>query len=543
MNRRGGPPAAARRVIGSLKHKVVGPGGKTYWVTQHKDEFGYAKKFKENLYDPSKDQVTDTGYFITPDGKDVIIVDPKQPERWYRPHTKYEHQQKRELLHSYHTEYGPDAVPHEHFNKISMRKRANHQRQREQGHGQGHGQRLHMHQEGQHERRVIAVQNPQQHQAVHYHGKTPEQVQMEVHIKLFRRHNIKFNMQLYQAYKSRKIVRICCNNLVKIASVLDRSPLRFPTAEQLKVYSIDQFRDALGDFVKQGLEAYAKYNVPVLTEDWEYLECAVHCAEELQPKSKVFSNDMSLKIYFDLLHKMQHLQSFHESYAPMLLQDMRDLFDKTAAHVFKLLDNFNRVHSAAESQKIAAAAADNITHQKSGGDVNAAMDALVDRVERDENTPVLKNDVARIQFYKRVISTSIPYDEVKNMAADKILHAIVSEGKLPLSYFEHCCKVSEEFKAACYFVRNPSNRDDYTQAKFGFGGGKALGGRPKGAFRKRGRLAGAPRKQGRLAGAPRRQGLLAGAPRRQGRLAVGPRGRLAVGPRGPTQGQRARLFF
>lgn len=446
-----------RATAARLKQPVTGPDGKKYFVSEHRDRFGYAKKFNENVYKEDRDVYNYDGMFITPDANEVIIVDKGNYDRWRRPFTKQEGNAARAYLQEYRKEYGADATPQKKFNQMH----ANKMKHREQTRAQ---QQSRAHQGGseQNKRVVVmgprppppppaaAVQRPHVPPAVVYPQRTPQQVRADQEKALLQKKNIKIlNHDHYLEFENHPLIKACYNNLVKVAKLYDNSPVKFPDEKQLESYHLKSFLDHVRDFILKGKNTERINHLNPDFSTWEYLICI---AQKESPDSLIGKLDeyTSLKLWDLLLANPGELQNKarpYGGYTIAFVNDLRNMFQFVATYTLNKLAYYSNARREIERKRLAAAQADHITKQDSAGNEEVAIKQYAERVRVDDSTPVLPSVAAREEFYRILFLVNREMHPIEDSAGDALYH-IVRSGVMNSENFKKCMFVSYEFLTA-----------------------------------------------------------------------------------------------
>lgn len=424
-----GNPAAGP----GLSQPVTGPNGKTYWVTKHKDEFGYAKKYQEKYYDPNKDRIRDSGMFLLPDGKQVIFVDRDKEEEWRYARSDQEKASAEKLVRNYHDRYGEDAAPYKHYQKISQKRYNERQRQ----------------QSGRNTPQPHARPAPPQQNKVLYQGITPAQAKFEQNLQLLRRHNIDIDEYLFRTYMHNDVVRLILNAAVLTANSYHKNS-KFPDAVTLKRFQLKKMIGALQKTVQTGKKLFGDLGIAIHDNDWKFLDAAVKCASEAPENYGENSQDFyALSLVYNILRVDEfHLETvYRRDYSTAALNDIKFFVENTASSLLDVLIKYDHTRQSLEIQKRAAAQADQITHHQSGGNAEMAIETLVQQSQANAATPALPSAPSRTEFYKAVFKKVIaPTDH--HQSALEALYKVVGSKQLPLSYFQHCVQLTDEFRHA-----------------------------------------------------------------------------------------------
>lgn len=96
------PPRAGAR----LSQRVEGPKATDpkYWATEH-GNFKYVRPFEGKFYKEDPNEMKHTGAFLLPDGKNVVIINAKTPNKWHWPKTDNEKKMASDLIDQYNKKY------------------------------------------------------------------------------------------------------------------------------------------------------------------------------------------------------------------------------------------------------------------------------------------------------------------------------------------------------------------------------------------------------------------------------------------------------
>lgn len=409
----------ARAARNRLSQPVKGPGDKVYFVSQHRDKIGYAKPFVQRVYKQAKDK-TETGMFVKPGAKSVIVVDPSNTGAWRYPSNDDERARAAALLKTFKDKHGEHATPQQHYAMLSKKKRNKQQPK--------------------------PAPPPKQQQQPRP-APPPAQSQAQREHALLKKHHVAINWQTYELVKTQFLIKRCYEYLVKIAKILDKTPLTFPSENEIKAFNFDAFVGILRRFEQVGTRSFNDANLPTDGSHWKFVRGAILASEGTIMESFQGTDRADMNMFADLTNQPDILQTHGRELHPVMINTMKRLFEKLLSHTTALIVIYNRALHALQEDARAANQADRITGRESNGDVRQAMSALVER--SDEDTPALSGARARAEYFLALIKRHIPPTD-ERILPHEILYDLVKSDSISAEYFKYAMSLTDVFKSAVY---------------------------------------------------------------------------------------------